>query len=194
VIRSIVVALILVLSAAVSPIVAHAQAGSPGADHRWSVGTGIGFASSIGGGGPSILGFRFPSQSGFLWQLDGQFRIMDPISVGLFMQVVPVTGGTVFSFAADGRYHFGFLHEQSNEILSRLTPYAGFGFGLAHFGADFVNVSANGALFSFIFGIEYDVTDHIAITSDMRFNAVAGNDSGDSFYYSWQLVGARYRF
>jgi len=182
VIRSIVIALMLVIA----PIAAQAQSGNPGADHKWSVGTGIGFASSIGVN-------RF-SQSGFLWQLDGQYRLTDAFSIGGFMQVAPVTGGTVFSIAADGRYHFGFLRSQSNDFFNKLTPYVGFGFGLAHFGSDFSFYSDNGALFSFIAGMEYDLTDHVALTSDMRFNAIAGNSSGDSFYYSWQLIGARYRF
>jgi hypothetical protein len=192
VIRSILASLILVIA----PSLALAQSGNPGAEHKWSVGTGIGFASSIG---------EPVSQSGFLWQLDGQYRITDAFSAGLFMQVIPVTGATIFSLAADSRYHFDFLHSQSNEFLSKLTPYAGFGFGLYHASYDFPwwtgrwwwwgqDVSDNGALFSFIVGLEYDITDHVALTSDMRFNVIAGNDSPDSFYYSWQLIGARYRF
>ncbi len=41
---------------------------------------------------------------------------------------------------------------------------------------------------------QYEVTDQIAMTSDMRVNVLAGDIFGDSFYYSWQLIGARYRF
>jgi hypothetical protein len=198
VIRSIVVALVLVTA----PILVHAQEGSPGAERKWSVSTGIGFASSIGAfSTPSPFFFPFfrpavisPSQSGFLWQLDGQYRVTPEISVGGFLQVAPFTGGTLFSIAADGRYHFGFLRSQSNEFLSKLTPYAGVGFGLGHVGSDFGDVSDNAALFSFIAGIEYDVTDQVALTSDMRFNVLAGELFGDSFYYSWQIVGARLRF
>jgi opacity protein-like surface antigen len=181
VIRSVLLALIVVLA----PLAAQAQGSNPGAEHKWSVGTGIGFGSSIGSG-------PF-SQSGFLWQLDGQYRVTDPLSVGLYLQVVPVDGGTIFTFAADGRYHFD-LSSQSNDFVSRLSPYLGFGFGLAHAGSDFSNASDNGALFAFIAGIEYDINDHVALASDMRFNLVAGNDTNDTFFYTWQIVGARYRF
>jgi hypothetical protein len=195
VIRSIVLALFLVTT----PLLAGAQEGSPGAEHKFSVSTGIGFASSLGEyGAPAPFFFPFtrsflPSQSGFLWQVDAQYRVAPAVSIGGFMQVSPFTGGTLFSIAADGRYHFD-LGAQSNEALSKLTPYAGVGFGLSHVGSDFGDASDNAALFSFIVGVEYDVTDHVAVTSDMRFNVLAGELFGDSFYYSWQMVGARYRF
>lgn len=178
--------LLLVLLLVSAPILAQAQEGSPAAEHKWSVSTGLGFASSIGSGPVT--------QSGFNWQADGQYRLLDNISVGLYMQVVPFTGGTLFSFAPDARYHFGFLRENSNEFVSKLTPYAGLGMGLAHVGSDFGNASANSFLLAFIVGMEYDLTDKIALTSDMRFNIVAPTLVGDRFYYSWQLIGARYRF
>ena len=36
-----------------------------------------------------------------------------------------------------------------------------------------------------------DIARRIALTSDMRLNIVSG---ADNFYYSWQLIGARFRF
>ena len=46
-------------------------------------------------------------------------------------------------------------------------------------------------LFSFIGGLEYDISDRVALTSDMRLNLTSFNDP---FYFSWQVLGARYRF
>jgi opacity protein-like surface antigen len=180
--------LLLVLILVAAPVLAQAQEGSPGAEHKWSVGTGLGFAASIGSGPLS--------QSGFNWQLDGQYRITDSISAGIWMQVVPVTLATVFAMAGDARYHFGFLRGNSNEFVSKLTPYAGAGMGLWHIGADVGNLSDNAFLFSMIAGMEYDLTDHFALTSDMRFNILGGTAPAinDSFYFSWQIIGARYRF
>lgn len=198
-IRSILVAVILLSM----PLIAQAQKSSsnPGVDHRVSVSTGIGFASSVGTGTVDT--------SGFLWQLDGQYRATDNISAGINMQVVPFEifpfgvkyDATVFTFAFDGRYHFDVLHSQSNDILSKLTPYAGLGMGLWHVGGDLGNFGTvefndNAFLFSMIFGIEYDLNEHVALTSDMRFNILGGTapQIDDHFNYTWQIAGVRYRF
>lgn len=203
-IRTILVALIL----ATVPLLAQAQTSkSPGAEHKWSVGTGIGFVSSVGSGSNS--------QSGFLWQLDGQYRLTDAFSAGLFLQVAPISGvnfgtfgtqggGTLVSFAGDARYHFD-LSSQSNDVVRKLTPYAGLGMGFTHFGFTQPFLQDQTAfLFSMIFGIEYDLNEHIALTSDMRFNILGGTSAipvtafytipQDHFYYSWQVAGIRYRF
>ena len=51
---------------------------------------------------------------------------------------------------------------------------------------------------SFPVGIEFDLSDHIALTNEMRFNFMAGANKlglySDTFYYSWQMLGVRYRF
>ena len=99
------------------------------------------------------------------------------------------------------RYHFNFLHSQSNSVISKLTPYAGLGMGLWHVGGDLgnfgtVDFSDNAFLFSMIFGIEYDLSEHVALTSDMRFNILGGTapQIDDHFNYTWQIAGVRYRF
>ncbi len=197
-IRSLLVALILIGM----PLIAQAQkAGSnPGVDHRLSVSTGVGFASSVGTGSVDT--------SGFLWQFDGQYRATDNISAGFFMQVIPFEifprgvsfDATVFTFAGDARYHLNVLHSQSNGFLSKLTPYAGLGMGLWHVGGSVANTpldfTDNAFLFSMLVGIEYDLNEHIALTSDMRFNILGGTapQIDDHFNYTWQLVGVRYRF
>lgn len=158
-----------------APLLAHAQARSPGAEHKFSVGTGIGFAADFG------------IQTGFNWQLDAQYRVTDDVSVGGWMQVVPLTGVTLFSMEGDARYHFDVLRSNNNAVLSKVTPYAGLGMGFAHAGG----AAGTAFLFSFIGGLEYDVNDHVAITSDMRLNLTSFNDV---FYFSWQVIGARYRF
>lgn len=190
-IRSILLTLILVTL----PVFAHAQEGTPGAEHKWSVGTGLGFASSIGAG-------RL-SQSGFNWQLDGQYRITDSFSAGMMMQVIPVTGATVFSMTWDGRYHLGMLTDNSNDIVSKIVPFAGAGIGFTHVGFTSApgvpSVGANAFLFSMILGTDYNFTEHIAATSEMRFNITGGfptvaGVAQEHFYFSWQIVGIRYRF
>ena len=155
---------------------------SPATQYPLSISTGLGFASSLG------------STSGFNWQLDAQYRVSDSVSVGGYMQVFAPTGGTFFNLAGDVRYHFDIVQSESDEVLSKITPYAGIGMGLAHVGADFGPLSDNAFLIAFIVGAEYDLTDRVALTSDMRFNVFVGHLFGDSFAFSWQIIGARYRF
>lgn len=182
-IRSILLALVLLLS---TSSMATAQEGSPGAERKWSVSTGLGFASSVGVG-------RL-SQSGFNWQIDAQYRITDSIAAGLMMQVIPVTGATVFAMVPEVIYYFGFLQNNSNEFVSNLVPYAGVGLGLSHVGADFGPFSDNALIVPLIVGVEYNINEHFAATSDMRFNIIGGSIVNEHFYYSWQIAGIRYRF
>ena len=172
VIRSILLALVLVSTL----LVAQAQAA---VEHRLSVSTGLGFASSIGED-------NFAT-SGFLWQVDAEYFLTESIAAAVYMQVIPVDGATLFNFAVDGRYHF-------KPVADKIRPYVGFGFGVAHAGFDFTDFSVNGALFAFAVGGEYDLTERLALTSDMRFNFVAGDSYTDSFFFTWQMIGARFRF
>lgn len=181
-IRAILLALVLTFAS----LPASAQLGDPATARRWSVGTGLGFAADIGTGSFTT--------SEFNWQIDGQYRLTDPLSVGAYLQVIPTDGGTIVNFAADSRYHFDVLRRGSNEDVRNLTPYLGLGMGLAHAGVDVGNLSDNAFLIAFIAGLEYDLSEHVALTSDMRFNVLAGELFGDGFMYTWQVVGARLRF
>ena len=182
VIRLIVLSLLLLCV----PVFAQAEEGGVDSDHKWSVSTGFGFGSSIG---PECC-----TESGFNWQLGAQYRLMENVSVGGSMQVVPFTGGSVFTMGGDARYHLTQLESNSNQILSKLRPYVGLGMGLYHEGLD-NDVSDNAFMFSMIAGLEYGLTEKISLTSDMRFNILGGLDTRDDhFFFTWQMVGARYHF
>jgi len=167
-----------VLALLAVPLAATAQqAQKP--DHPLSVGTGIGFVAS---------------ETAFLFQLDANYKLTDSFSVGPFFQVAPYDLSTLISLAIDGRYHVNFLHSQKDQILNKVTPYVGLGAGFTHLSIDNSSFGESAFLISILMGLEYDITEHIAFTSDMRFNIAAGDLFGDSFYYSWQILGARYRF
>ena len=190
-IRTMLLALILISA----PLAALAQddteGSNPGAENKLSIGTGIGFATPIA--------HAFNSgQTGFEWQLDVMYRITKAIAVGAWMQVVPVDQFVGFSLTGEARYHFNFLQSRKG-FLGKLTPYVGGGIGLYHVGGPNGNASYDGLLFSFPVGIEFDLTDRIALTNEMRFNFMAAANKpaigrSDTFYYSWQMIGARFRF
>ena len=189
-IRTMLLALILISA----PLAALAQddtkGSNPGAEHKLSIGTGIGFATPIAHSTVLDRG-----QTGFEWQLV-MYRITKAIAVGAWMQVVPVNNFVGFSLTGEARYHFNFLQSRKG-FLGKLTPYVGGGIGLYHVGGPSGFFSYDGLLFSFPVGIEFDLTDRIALTNEMRFNFMAAaNKAGlsDTFYYSWQMIGARFRF
>ena len=194
-IRTMLLALILISA----PLAALAQddtkGSNPGAEHKLSIGTGIGFATPIAHSTVLDRG-----QTGFEWQLDVMYRITKAIAVGAWMQVVPVDHFVGFSLTGEARYHFNFLQSRKG-FLGKLTPYVGGGIGLYHVGGPDGDRSYDGLLFSFPVGIEFDLTDRIALTNEMRFNFMAaanknipGDRLSDTFYYSWQMIGARFRF
>lgn len=181
--KSVLLALLVLLVLLAAPTLAAAQEGSPGAAKKWSASTGIGFAADV------------VTQSGFLWQVDAQYRMQPSFSLGATMQVIPVTGGTAFNLTGDARYHFGVLRTNSNEVVKKLTPYVGVGMGLGHLGPDSSAIPGQQTfLLSLIAGLEYDLTNEVALTSDMRFNIATIDLFGDNFQFSWQMVGVRYRF
>ena len=188
--------MILVLALISAPFVSFAEDGdpssNPGAENKLSIGTGIGFATPIAHNNATNNG-----ETGFEWQLDIMYRLTDSLSVGAWMQVVPVNNFVGFSLTGEARYHFNFLQGRKG-ILGKLTPYAGGGIGLYHVGGPSSAFSYDGFLMSFPVGIEFDLSDHIALTNEMRFNFMAGANKlglySDTFYYSWQMLGVRYRF
>ena len=193
-IRTMLLALILISA----PLAALAQddtkGSNPGAEHKLSIGTGIGFATPIAHINPPVDN----GQTGFEWQLDIMYRITKSIAVGAWMQVVPVNNFVGFSLTGEARYHFNFLQSRKG-FLGKLTPYVGGGIGLYHVGGRTGASSYDGLLFSFPVGIEFDLTERIALTNEMRFNFMAaankpGTGLSDTFYYSWQMLGARFRF
>ena len=138
----------------------------------WSLGAGIGFLADVNtAGGPTQ----------FLMQFDALYNVSNKFAMGATFQVGPAGGSSTIALSFDGRFYLG-------KGDGPLTPYVGAGIGFrdntgATGGADF--------LFPILFGVEIDVTDALAVTSDMRLNITSGDDN---FYYSWQILGARLRF
>jgi len=143
---------------------------------RISVAGGMGFASSI------------DDKSAFLMQFDMNYFLTDDFSIGPMLQVAPHDRGSIVSMSLDGKYGFD-LSRMKNDSARLITPYIGAGLGFTHFTRGPGDTSF---LLSLITGIEVEMTDNIALTSDMRFNFPVS--LGDTFYFSWQMIGARVRF
>ena len=142
----------------------------------WSVGGGLGAIAD-------------PGQ--FLLQLDASYRFSELFSLGPTFQLGASSFWTTVSTSLDGKIHLDLFGESDNPILANLTPYAGVGVGLTYY--DVFGFDETSLLIPVLIGVEYDLREDIALTSDMRFNVVATSDL-DNFYWSWQVIGVRYRF
>ncbi len=142
----------------------------------WSAGGGIGAIAS-------------PGQ--FLLQLDAPYRFSRLLSVGPTFQLGAGSGLTTVSMSLDGKVHLDVFGRMDNAFFANLTPYAGIGAGFTHYSAS--PFKETNFLIPVLFGFEFDLTENVALTNDMRFNIVATSDV-DKFYWSWQLIGVRYRF
>jgi opacity protein-like surface antigen len=153
--------------------------------HPISISGGIGFLSSIRSTG---------GQNQFLMQFDGLYHFTNNLAAGVTLQAGPSSRSSTVAMSFDGRVYLPLGKMLGNEegILGRLVPYAGAGIGFRTYTSDFPFFSGTtDFLFSPTLGLEYDVTDNLSISTDMRFNVTSGVDN---FYYSWQLIGTRLRF
>ena len=153
--------------------------------HPISIAGGMGFLSSIDSSGGT---------SQFLMQFDGLYHFTNNLAGGVTLQAGPSGGSSTVAMSFDGRYYLplGALLGNEEGILGRLVPYAGAGIGFRTYTTDLpFDPGTTDFLFNPMLGLEYDVTDNLSVTTDMRFNVTSGRDN---FYYSWQLIGTRFRF
>lgn len=169
---------LVILAIVLSPIALHAQEASQSQRGRVSVNGGIGFASSI------------LDTSAFLMQFDVLYDLNDNVSVGPMLHFAPQDGGTMVSMSLDSKYAIRF-RDNNDDVVRRLSPFFGVGFGFSHLTAGPGDTSF---LISLITGLEYELTKQVALNSEMRFNIMADDVFRDNFYFTWQMLGARIRF
>lgn len=169
---------LLVLVILFSPVALHAQEATHSTKGRISVNGGIGFASSI------------LDTSAFLAQFDLLYHLTDNVSVGPMLHFAPQDGGTMVSMSLDSKYNMRFRGNK-DDAVRRLSPFFGVGFGFSHLTA---GPGDSSFLIALITGLEYDITDQVALNSEMRFNIMADDVFRDNFYFTWQMLGARIRF
>ena len=155
-----------------------------------SVSAGIGFLASIDSSRPRCCG-----RSQFLMQFDGLYSITNNVAAGVTLQAGPSGQSSTVAMSFDARVYFPLGDGSGNGdgFVGRLVPYAGMGMGFRTYTSDFSSLEPGTTdfLFNPTVGLEYDVSDNFSVTTDMRFNVTSGRDR---FYYSWQLIGARFRF
>ena len=142
------------------------------------------------------LGFT-GSPSTFLMALELPYSLTDHLSLGPAMQLGVDSNQTFFTFSANLRYAFDLSQALPQfEERDKLKPFVQGGIGLAHYSTDTRGRDRNetGFLLNMGFGIDYYLTEKIALGSNMLFNVIPGAVLGDRFVYSWQLASLRFHF
>jgi hypothetical protein len=125
------------------------------------------------------------------------YSVTDHFSLGPAMQLGVDSDLTIFTFTANARYAFD-LSRALPEFDGRhkLKPFVQGGIGLARYSVDVPgpDPSDTGFLLQLGFGIDYYLTESIALGSNMLFNVMPAEVLGDRFFYSWQMASLRFHF
>ena len=92
-------------------------------------------------------------------------------------------------------YHFD-LRNSSNGLARRLHPYIQGGLGFAYIHKDRRGDDDDevGFLLAPGLGLEFDLTENLALGSNVRFNVLPSEVSGENFFLSWEFVTLRVKF
>jgi hypothetical protein len=147
------------------------------------------------------LGFTAGPTS-LLLGFEGDYRVLEPVSLGLLTEVGIDDDVTIVSPQLFARY-WPDLGEMIDPDIAFIEPYLHLGVGFSWWDADVykgVNDDDTQFLLSPGFGVDFRINEHLSVGSQMLFNVIpAGilNDHhriDDQFYYSWEVVGLRLRF
>jgi opacity protein-like surface antigen len=125
--------------------------------------------------------------------LDVPISINRNLSVGPWVAVSLASQFIMVGATANVRYHFDVFESRK---LNKLRPFLQGGVGLNYLDPD-TNVSgveSTDFLMNMGLGLDYELNDHVSIGSDLLFNLVPQRGAGNTFYWSWQFIGARYKF
>jgi opacity protein-like surface antigen len=157
-----------------APAVYDASSSRPG----WSFRAGVGFTAA-----PESLHLNFE----FPYSFDRW------VSAGPSIQVGIDDDDTIVAPTLDVNVR---LADLAGMGLARVKPYGIVGMGLAILDQDKRpgdNTDA-GFLLNVGLGIEYEVSEHLYLGSQMKFNILPFQTLGQKFFYTWQVGGVRLAF
>ena len=149
----------------------------------FSVGAGFGFHAN-------------DDTDGFLINFGPAYHLDENWSAGVDMQFGFEDDAFLFSMPFYGRYDTNNFATDM-DILKDMHAFAKLGLGFTY--AEFdpsgpIDFDDTGFLFVIGGGVAYDLNEHISIESRMQFNITSNDLIRDDFYFSWEVLAARYRF
>ena len=156
----------------------QAGSGGSGPSTGWSLRAGIGFIDD---------------PNAFLLNLEVPYAFDRWVSVGPMFQIGLHDNNTIVAPTVNVTVT---VPDLPGGNLDRLHPYGFVGMGFAYLEDDNrrKNDSSAGFLINFGFGLEYQVSDRFFVGSQMMFNFLPEEVLDEDFFYSWQIVGARFAF
>jgi len=157
---------------------------------------GIGIASDLEEQGVEVSFDPGWSITGAVGYDMGMFRVegeigyrtvdIDEVTITGFPPVSIPGDASALTFMVNGYY--------DHEMGSKLTPYVGFGMGLADTDVEIVGVSVGGDTefaYQFMLGAGYEVAPNVVLTGGYRFFGIADSGSPDTHEFN---LGARIMF
>ena len=143
------------------------------------------------------LGFHANDDTdGFLLNFGGSYHVDENWSAGVDLQVGFEDDAFLLSMPFYGQYDFDNFPTDT-EIIKDMHAFAKLGLGFTYAEIDPpgpFDFDDTGFLFVIGGGVGYDLTEHIALESRMQFNITTNDFFRDDFYFSWEVISARYRF
>ncbi|MEM7411085.1 MAG: outer membrane beta-barrel protein [Myxococcota bacterium] len=135
----------------------------------------------------------------FLMGLEVDYHVLRAVSVGAQIHVGVDDDQSLLSPVLYGRYHLFGGDFDVNDTVDKLSAYGhvGLGFNYQDFDGrprprrddDDLQFLWNTGV-----GLEYAINEDVSVNSQMLLNFVPNGLFGDHSYFSWEIVGVRYRF
>jgi len=149
--------------------------------------------------GLSLGGGIGVAESEFMLSFEAPFALSRRFSVGPLLQLAVEEDAVLVMASANGRlgWRIAELMKDPEPVARRIGFFLQGGAGMSHLSVD-RGRGRDGDDTAFLinlgFGGEFDLDDDVVLTSHMLVNFHVGELFGDGASFSWQVLGARYRF
>ncbi|MFT5694829.1 MAG: opacity protein-like surface antigen [Myxococcota bacterium] len=133
---------------------------------------------------------------GFMLNFGGAYHVDENWSAGVDLQLGFEDDFLLLSMPFYGQYDFNNFSTDV-DILKDMHVFAKLGMGFTYTEFDPPgpgSIDDTGFLFVLGGGVSYELNEHIALESRMQFNITTNEFYRDDFYFSWEVLAARYRF
>lgn len=142
-------------------------------------------------------GFGFTADpSTFLLAGAVDYFVNEQFAIGPLLQAGISDNRSIVAPTLNLQYFIDLTGVSKDGALRKLRPLlqGGVGFAYIHKDIGSQNTDELGFLLNLGFGLEYDVTQKLALGSNMLFNILPHEVAGENFFFSWQVLGFRLRF
>jgi opacity protein-like surface antigen len=190
-------ALCLSLALLILPSTALAQDWGEESDDGWTQSPD---SESTSSGGETPTGWSFRAGLGFtddpsslLLNLEAPYAFDQWVSAGPMFQIGIDDNNTIVAPTLNVTVT---IPDLPGEDFDLIHPFGFIGMGFAVIEDDNRrnDNSSTGFLVNFGFGVEYQLSDHFFLGTEMMFNFLPEETLDEHFFYSWQVLGARFAF